>query len=442
MKVTFTITAFILSISLVSANWHQDPAYCNNETVKLTGYLGKNLPHNFIVSPILKCISVTHGEIRNIQEGAFDDVPNLMYLNLENNYIRPPNLFSFGNLPNVKSLILGNQLKKPLPWEITNDIMVVNTVYPKLLHLNLRNDKIESIKINVPNPFPKLTHLDLSNNHLSWFDLLLWSNTLMQLNLNNNQISKIWHKELKNLISLTVDDNRISSVGKNYDLDLSGLSSLEYLSISNNPITVLDDTAFVDTANLRCLNMSENGLTALEPEVFTPLISLEITILNNNMFRTIPFMKPLNISTLLMDCNRITNLTSNSLSMLPNLRKLSLAGNMISSIHVDTFKSQELLEELDLSDNELNHLPVHWDLHTENLRYLDLSGNKFISITPFLSTTITALEQVYLDDNPLKYVGGNSITIPENMTIYLNIGQKRSKPICVRRGKPDLIIVD
>lgn len=429
----YTITAFILSTSLVSANLHQDPEYCNYETVKLTGFRGTWLPHNFIVSPILKCISLTHGNIEIIEKGAFDDVPNLVYLNLEKNYIKPQNLFSFGNLSNVESLILGNQINQHEPWEIIDNTMIVNTVYPNLLQLNLRNDNIESININVPNPFPKLIDLDLSNNYLSWFDLKSCSDTLTQLNLNNNRISQISHKELKNLISFTVDDNKIATVGKNFDLDLSGLSSLEYLSISNNPISEIDVTAFVDTVNLRCLNMSKNSLTVLEPEMFTPLTSLEVIVLNNNMFDTIPLKKPLNITTLLMDCNRITYLTPSSLSILPNLRKLSLAANMISIIQADAFKSQELLEELYLNDNELNHLPVHWNLHMKSLRYLDLSGNKFISISPFLSMTNVKLEQVYLDDNPLKYVGGNNITIPENRTIYLNFGQTRSRPVCINK---------
>lgn len=425
----FTITALILSISPVFGDLHRDPEYCNNETLKLTNInIDPILPKNFIVSPNLKCISITYGRIRFIQEGTFENISNLMYLNLEYNSIPPEYLFSFGELPKLRALILGNQVKQ------SGSAMVVKTVYPELLYLNVKNNYIAFIESNVPNPFPKLKDLDLSNNEFYWFNLQWWSNTLTHLNLNNNKISLISHKELSNLISYTLDNNKISSIGKDNDLDLTGLSSLEYLSISNNPIRFIHRTAFVDMVNLRCLNMSENDLSTLDPEILTPLTSLEVLALNDNMFDVIPLEVPLNITTLLMDCNRILDLTSSSLSLLPNLRKLSLAGNMISNIHVDTFKSQELLEELYLNDNELNHLPEHWDLYIESLRYLDLSGNKLTSISYFLSMTGTALE-IYLDENPLKYISGNNnITIPANMTIYLNVGQERSKPICKRNA--------
>ncbi|XP_029046468.2 TLR4 interactor with leucine rich repeats-like [Osmia bicornis bicornis] len=431
------VTILILSPLLVLGNFFEYvdyPIICNNETLTFKGSCMGTIPANFIESPSLRCVSIVNSDISSLEEGSFDGLPNLIYLNLEGNLIPPDKLFSFGNILNITALSLNDQRTN----SYYDTVLQVNTVYPRLLYLNLRNTKISRITNTVINPFPKLSYLDLSNNQFSSFNFIqLWNNSLTYLNLNRNQISKISLDDLNKLISLNLVDNAIKSIGDGYDLDLWGLSSLEHLSIANNRINFISETAFNHTVKLRYLNMSDNALTAFSPRLFTTLTSLEVLILDNNNFNNIPLIMSSNITTLSMNCNNITYLMSSSLETLPHLRKLSLAGNRISNIYPATFKSQVLLEELYLNDNELNQLSKSCCQSMKKLRYLNLSGNKFTSIESVLDLANDALKEVYLDGNPIMYIETGMLkSVSENVTIYLNMNMPRPPRFC-RRSDSD-----
>ena len=430
---TAVTIVLILSPLLVLGNFFEYmdyPILCSKETLTLKGCCSGTISANFIEYPNLRCVSIVNNDIRSLEEGSFDGLPNLIYLNLEGNVIPPSKLFSFGNISNIMALGLNDQRTN----SYYDTVLQVNTMYPKLVYLNLRNAKISRISNTVfGNPFPKLSYLDLSFNKLSSFNFeQLWNDSLVYLNLNHNQISKVSFNKLNNLISLNLVDNAIKSIGDGYDLDLRGLSSLEHLSIANNRINFISKTAFNHTVKLPYLNISDNALTALSPELFTPLTSLDVLILDNNKFNDIPLIIS-NISTLSMNCNNITYLKPSSLDMLLNLRKLSLAGNKISNIYPGTFKSQVLLEELYLNDNELTHLSRSWYQSMKKLRYLNLSGNKFTSIESVLDLANVALKEVYLAGNPIMFIETGSLkTVPQNLTIYLNMNETRPTSFCRR----------
>lgn len=108
---------------------------------------------------------------------------------------------------------------------------------------------------------------------------------------------------------------------------------------------------------------------------------------------------------------------------MPNLRKLHISSNMISSINVDTFENQNLLEELYLDDNDLSFLPKNWCEFMKNLRYLNLSGNKITYLEMVIYSSTLPIKQLYLERNPVQSINMSSILqiIPKNMTIYLNL---------------------
>lgn len=426
-------SALILSPLLVLGNHSADDYpkllsnFCNDETLILENFAGITLSKNSITSSSLKCISIIKSSLTSMEEGIFDKVPNLMYLNLQGNSMSASNFFSFVNVSTLRALILSDQLTS-YPEQLT-----VNTMYPELRYLNLRNNRISDIIIKTIEPFPNLTHLDLSGNQFSEYSFgSSWTDTLTHLNLNDNRISRISFVKSKNLVSLILDNNDIENIGGSYNsvLDLEGLNKLEYLSIANNLVKYISTTAFNDTINLRYLNISGNALSILNTNIFLPLSSLEVLILDDNTFDTIPVNIPMNMTTLSLKCNNIAVLTGNSLFLLPYLRKLILSGNMISTVYPETFRSQRLLEELYLNDNKLTYLPVRWDFKMKNLRLLDLSGNQFTSITMAIGSISEPSKRIHLDDNPIEYV--DSSVLPKNVTIYLNIGKVRSKNYCKR----------
>ncbi|XP_017757402.1 PREDICTED: leucine-rich repeat and death domain-containing protein 1-like [Eufriesea mexicana] len=345
---------------------------CQNETLTLNLPRETWLSSGFIVSPSLRCIKI-RGDNINIENGTFDKVSNLLYLDLNYSANSAEYLFSFGSLPNVRILNLGNQ-------NIYNQVpLKIERVYPELWYLNLQYANIYDIRSTWSNPFPKLTHLDLSGNRIKTSDLEIFPDTLTYLNLTDNYISQLSFPKFSNLTSLILDNNILRGIGGWSGLDLRGLRKLQNLSVANNQISWI---SVQDATNIRYLNLAQNSLSNIDYNDFRSMKLLEVLILDNNLFPDVPSMS-LNITTLSLNCNSIRYL-NDSLSNLPYLRKLFLNGNNITRINENTFDNHEQLEELHLADNQLTYLPPNWSRSMKNLRNLILSGNKFTSLNSII----------------------------------------------------------
>ena len=380
----------------------------------------------FISSDIIKCLTIETGSISFAEDGAFDKMPNLWYLNLQGNNICPRHLFSFGNLSSVRKLILSNQ-RVGQPAE---DVVQIQAVYPQLRYLDLKNTGISKIQNTLENPFPELTHLDLSMNRFENFNFTRpWAEKLTHLYFNGNKVSQI-SLGLPDLMWLVLDNNNIQTVGDN-GLDLVSLPNLKNLSVANNRIESIRKGAFRDTASLRYLNISMNLLSTIHPGTLKDLHSLQVLVLDQNSFEDVPIAVPLNVTTLSMNCNRIKFLTINSLYNLPQLKTLSLAGNMIRGVHTDAFQNQKMLENLYLNSNELSYLPNDWYKSMEQLRYLDLSNNEFTLLESAFQSNLPSLQQLYFEHNPLKYINASTLrTFSRYVTVYLDTQSNRATVKC------------
>ncbi|XP_076687147.1 podocan-like protein 1 [Andrena cerasifolii] len=427
--ITLLSPAFVNTVPIEPNGNEDNLDACGNYSLTLQLPNSRVIEKYFISSPIIRCLTLEHGGIQRVENGAFDQMPNLSYLNLQGNSISASNLFSFGNLSSVRELILSSQTGGYYSQQVE-----VNGVYPQLQYLDLKKIGMSGIHYGVwEHCFPELTRLDLSINKLTRFAAIRpWAEKLMHLYMNDNQLSQVSLRGYSGLKSLALENNQISSISMN-GLDLDGLTNLENLSVANNRISVISAGAFDDTGSLRYLNISKNLLSSIRSDIFRSLYSLEVLALDQNTFETVPIAVPLNITTLSMNCNRIKYITTNSLYNLPHLRTLSLAGNMIANVHVDAFQNQEMLEELYLYNNELSYLPDGWGRTITNLRYLDLSGNAFTLLESAVHSTIPSLQQLYFERNPLKYINANTFaTISKYVTVYLDSQSDRTIVKCER----------
>ncbi|XP_017757401.1 PREDICTED: leucine-rich repeat-containing protein let-4 [Eufriesea mexicana] len=421
LTVALTFSPFIVLGDIVPITDAFD--VCKNETLILNTYDTISFQENSITSPSLRCIQLGY-RYAYFSDGTFSNVPNLWYLDLQHNQIYPDSLFSFGNLPNVRILSLGNQ-------KIYNrDTLVIKRLYPELWYLNLQYANIYDIRSTWSNPFPKLTHLDLSGNRIKTSDLEIFPDTLTYLNLTDNYISQLSFPKFSNLTSLILDNNILRGIGGWYDLDLNGLRKLQNLSVANNEIRWI---SVQDATNIRYLNLAQNSLSNIDYNDFRSMKLLEVLILDNNLFSHVPSMS-LNITTLSLNCNSIRYLNDN-LSNLPYLRKLFLNGNNITHINENTFDNQEQLEELHLADNQLTYLPPNWSRSMKNLQNLVLSGNKFTSLNSIIHSADLPIRQLYLDRNPILYLNISTFQIiPQQIIVYLNIGSESNEISCTRPG--------
>ena len=418
VAVLITLSPAFVNTVPIEANGSEDYLVdCSNSDVTLHLPTSTVITKYFMSSPTLRCLTIENDGIESAEGGAFDEMPNLWYLNLQGNRISPSKLFSFGNLASVRKLILSNQ-----KWESYRDHEVIKGIHihPQLRYLDLKNTGIGSIENTWENPFPELTHLDLSMNKLKNFNFIQpWSANLTHLYLNDTNISQFSLNGYSSLMSLVLDNNNIKSIGDT-GMDLISLTNLRNLSLSNNQIESIRDGAFRDTVSLQYLDISKNFLSTIYPGTLEDLHSLQVLLLDQNFFEDVYIAVPLNITTLSMNSNHIKHLMINSLYNLSQLKTLSLTDNIITDIHTEAFQNQEMLEELYLNNNELSYLPNEWCQPMKNLRYLDLSGNKFTVFESMIHCSAPSLQQIHVKHNPLAFINASTFaTLPKSVSVYL-----------------------
>ncbi|CAK9813310.1 NYX [Anthophora quadrimaculata] len=438
MKLSLVLgTAFVLSPLIVLGDFlpHENESFmntCTNNTLKLDFDSRVNIYKDNIISDSTECI-IIHGSSVNFHEGCFDRLSNLKHLEVQVNSLYESNIFNNGNFTNIVELKISSS-NRGYDTDLT-----INSVYPSLQYLDLSNNNIR-IRDSLTYSFPNLTYFNLSMNSIGSVENLYTLRNLKYLDLSYNKLREFKWKETNNLLSLVLNYNVMTNIGDSYydTINLAGLYNLVNLSVVGNTISNISPYAFTDTVNLQRLDLSWNSLTTLTSSTFYRMEYLEVLLADNNQFDMIPSMS-LNLTTLSLDCNRITNITDRSLVNLPKLRKLSLKGNNITYIMPDAFQNKKFLEELYLNDNHLSYLPVNWYKPMQNLRLLDVSGNKFSRLEFIIQSSNIPVTRLYVERNPLELVEWSTFQmIPKNMTIYLHMGEDHSVSSCKQQNSGSL----
>ncbi|XP_066996028.1 leucine-rich repeat neuronal protein 1-like [Anabrus simplex] len=251
--------------------------------------------------PKLKYLDLSGNNLHILQSYAFRDFPELTYLNISNNGLHTISPSAF-LLPGLKVLDLSH-----------NKLTVLKAHYfadnPKLEEVYLGNNGLS----RVPNYVfsHNLLVLDLSDNHImrledSAFEAI---NISVELNLGHNALRRVPNTALKRLghmRHLILDSNpfHVLSAGSVVGLAVTSLSisyhkslhlvhreaflnllDLEQLQIRGNPsLTYLHPQSLVNVPNLRVLDLSNNALFTLEPEILQAVPKISELHVTNNSF--------------------------------------------------------------------------------------------------------------------------------------------------------------
>ncbi|NXC65241.1 VASN protein, partial [Aleadryas rufinucha] len=225
---------------------------------------------------------------------------------------------------------------------------------PALQLLDLSQNKITSIQRNIFQPLTELVNLDLSSNQLQEItnETFHGLRLLERLYLQRNRIQHIHtaaFDTLENLLELKLQNNQLRAVPP---LDLPNLLLLD---ISWNKIPAIAPGAF-HAVNIESLKIAGLGLTSLDEELFQVQNNLHELDVSDNLLERVPTV----------------------LRRLGSLTRLSLAGNAhISQLPADDFQSLHNLQELDISNLNINTIPQDFSSFFPRLRAVTAAGNPF-----------------------------------------------------------------
>ncbi|NXN95006.1 VASN protein, partial [Rhinopomastus cyanomelas] len=230
---------------------------------------------------------------------------------------------------------------------------------PALQLLDLSQNKITSIQKNIFQPLTTLVNLDLSSNQLQEItnETFHGLRLLERLYLQKNRIQHIHASAfdtLDNLLELKLQNNQLWAVPP---LDLPNLLLLD---ISWNKIPTIAPGAF-HAVNIESLKIAGLGLMNLNEELFQAQNNLHELDVSDNLLERVPAV----------------------LRRLGSLTKLSLAGNArIAQLPPEDFRNLHNLQELDISNLNINTIPRHFSSFFPRLRALTAAGNPFNCICP------------------------------------------------------------
>uniref|UniRef100_A0A6N2N312 Leucine-rich repeat-containing N-terminal plant-type domain-containing protein n=1 Tax=Salix viminalis TaxID=40686 RepID=A0A6N2N312_SALVM len=299
-------------------------------------------------------------------------------------------------------------------------------------------------------PFQELSSLVLRFNDIAGcvanegFERLSRLNKLEYLDLGDNNFNNSVLSSLKGLSSLKHLSLRYNQLKGSIDTkDFDSLSKLEELELRFNKIqNFVTSTDFDSLSKLKELDLSENEIqnfvTSTGFERPGSLDKLEILDLSSNRINdsSLSFLKGLSslkhlnlaynqikgsmdikgferpgsldkLEILDLSSNRINDCNLSSLKGLSSLKHLYLRGNQLNgSIDTKDFDSLSELEELDLSENEIQNFVTSTGFERpgslDKLEILDLSSNRISDGNLSFLKGLSSLKHLHLDKNQLK----------------------------------------
>ncbi|XP_048395199.1 leucine-rich repeat-containing protein 19-like [Stegostoma tigrinum] len=133
-----------------------------------------------------------------------------------------------------------------------------------------------------------------------------------------------------NLTHLDLSGNSVDSTDLENNRRLQALRDLVFLNLSNNNMPTLTPEIFMNLKKLKVLDLSHCKIDLLHPKAFKGLFSLKILMLNNN---------------------RIKNLATQFLSDAQELSTLNLANNKLTTVTMQLLEKFERIHEVQLQGN-------------------------------------------------------------------------------------------
>ncbi|XP_078576420.1 uncharacterized protein LOC144862041 [Branchiostoma floridae x Branchiostoma japonicum] len=359
-------------------------------------------------------------------------IPNLLELNLEDNFITELTPTSFQLRQKLQILRLGGNKIIDVASSAFDGLSQLVKLYlnrnnietieafgslsgPSSLEmLDLQRNKLTSISIGTFTGIPLLTELNLSSNNISMiedgsFDHL---KKLRVLYLGSNQIRQLTDATFFGMPSLSrlfLSNNKIQNLP---DMVFKGAGSLEYLDLTSNSISTITQTTFSGLLNLTALSLNTNNVSIIEDGAFRDLVKLNsLDVWNNNLqdisVSTFLGLAPedrtdnTGLEVLYLSGNRLTTITKNDFARLTKLTFLTLWRNDITSEGLEdgSFANLGNLVYLSLSENPLTNISAATFEGLVSLESLSIRNNQIRNYPPFVFANLPSLTTIRLSNH-------------------------------------------
>ncbi|KAF0297766.1 Toll-like receptor 2 type-2 [Amphibalanus amphitrite] len=263
--------------------------------------------------------------------------------------------------------------------------------FPGLKELSMRSCGISYIYANSFNQFTALESLDLRDNYFTYVPAAVLLSSLVSLDLSRPELRKYTGAQKP---SFSVSQYRFRE-----------MTSLKYLDLSYNNITVLERGAFVGLENLTVLLLKETELEHIANFSFSMLENLSELHLTGNYLGAQPFEHLWQgltcLTVLFLDHCRI-NTSQLYLSEMPRTEILNLSGNALRTLTPNTFHGLSYLNTIDLSDNIIESWEesIFRDSRALERVYLRSNGITWISSAMAEDFMLLNLRVLMLGHNP------------------------------------------
>ncbi|XP_054458629.1 podocan [Anoplopoma fimbria] len=363
----------------------------NLEILTLSSNFLRVVPRNLPSS--LYRLHLKSNKLEKIPAGAFDNLPNLRELYLQNNLLSNEGMDNdtFSQLSSLECLDLSNNNLDVVPKGLPRNLML----------LHLEKNSIRSIPGDALVSVRNLEYLLLHNNKLR-----------------SRSIHPTAFQGLKKLHTLHMYNNLLERVPR-------GLPKrAKTLMILHNSITEISRNDLALLYTLTELNLSYNKLTSpkVHREAFRKLRVLETLDLSGNSLQSIPVGLPRSLQVLEIKSNQLNSIPDGALTGMEKLQKLILSDNQmkLNSAYQGAWMELSALTTLDLSSNQLSHIPP--DL-PESLEYLYLQSNRISSVPASAFEGTPNIKGIFLRFNRLSvdFVDESSFAYLSNLQV-LDIG--------------------
>ncbi|KAM3289247.1 receptor-like protein Cf-9 [Capsicum chacoense] len=413
--------------------------------LRSTGLYGI-IPESIFHLPNLETLDLSHNDqlSGSFPKTKWNSSASLILLDLkEVNFSGNFLLESLGYLNSLRSLSLSNcNLRGPIPESLSNLTLLVSLQ----LAGNTLNGAIPS---GMFSQLPLLRYLHLSDNHFSGLLEDFNSNSLVSIDLSNNQLQGHLPNSIQNLVDLTWLDLSFNNFIGHVDVSLfSSLKHLSHLDLSYNSVSLTDvnnvnvtwpeslyslrlaacevkELEFLRSAkqlgdldlsnnkiqgripdwawsnwmfSLQSLNLSHNMLTSVDS---IPLQHVFTIDLRSNLLQGSLPIPPNSTTYFFISDNNLSEEIPSSICNLASLVMLDLGRNNFRGEIPQCLGKITALMVLDMRRNNLSgNLPSAFS-NGSSLRSLNLHGNKLEGTIPRSLTNCNELQVLDLGDNHL-----------------------------------------